>query len=263
MGRAIRQNIIMDKFRRARPTLLTLSQLPREGWRNPHDYNRIAGQEFRNIINLSGLDHPLIAKARASFGDNPEEDQHEGRIQSVHDFTLLEIKAEQWRGGVYDDGKNCWLVAGGLAKGGHRDRDDFYEQLRRKQMQGTVSELLPTDEDRELLEYQRNNWLLKEYELNLQREVSNQANRLLLNLKNKGWEGSAESQFEVWSVTTPDLLVAKVSLELACEDPQNQQLGITLELDFINSASDAEKKHINNLLLSFIYPLSRRGQFRG
>lgn len=243
----------MDKFRRARPTLLTLSMLPRDGWRNPYDYKRVADQDFHSIVNLSDLDHPLIAKAQASFSEKPEEDQHEGRIQSVSDFTLLEIKIEQWRGGVYDDGENCWLVAGGLAKGGHQDRDDFYEELRRKQAQGTVGELLPTDEDHKLLEYQRSNWLLKEYELELQRQVSAKVKRLFEELKTHNLD-THQTQIQVQSVVRPRMMVAEASIELALEDAEANQLAITLDIDFQNSASDAEKQHIINLLLSFIYP---------
>lgn len=243
----------MDKFRRARPTLLMLSKLPRDGWKNLYDYKRVTDRDFRSIINLSDLDHPLIVKAQASFGEEPEEDQHEGRIQSVNDMTLLEIKIEQWRGGIYNDGENCWLVTGGLAKGGHQDRDDFYEELRRKQDQGAVLELLPTDEDRELLEHQRSNWLLKEYELNLQRQVSAQVDKLFEELKTQSLETSV-GQLQIQSVVRHGLPLATASIELALEDADTQQLAITLDVDFIAPASSAEKQHIINLLLSFIYP---------
>ena len=65
----------------------------------------------------------------------------------------------------------CWLVAAGLAKGGHKDHDDFYERVKRADQSGEIDRWLPTDEDRRQLRREAAARLLSDWELNIQRLV--------------------------------------------------------------------------------------------
>ncbi|MGW6277991.1 DUF3039 domain-containing protein [Kribbella sp. NPDC055071] len=88
-------------------------------------------------------------------------------------MRLLEIKNSQWRGGVWEDAALgvCWLLVGGLAKGGHEDRDDFYQRIKRENDSGSSSRWLPSDEDRRLLKHETASRLRTEWELRVQRQV--------------------------------------------------------------------------------------------
>lgn len=122
---------------------------------------------------LSELPHPIIQKARESFGDDPQHDNYVGRVKSCTRFTLLEIKSGQWRGGVWIDSGTgtCWLVVAGLAKGGHEDRDDFYERVSRADDSGEIERWLPVDDDRRQLKRETAARLLTDWELDIQRLV--------------------------------------------------------------------------------------------
>lgn len=119
------------------------------------------------------LPHPLIKKAADSFGENSADDNCVGPIACSSTLDLLEIKAGQWRGGIWLDAEQevAWLVAGGLAKGGHDDRDDFYERLGRDDLNGGLDRLLPTEEDRRLLKRETAARMVTDWELRVQKQA--------------------------------------------------------------------------------------------
>lgn len=98
---------------------------------------------------LSDIDHPIIRKAAESFGRDSGNDLHEGQIRGSRQIRLWEIRQSQWRGGVWVDEESGqpWLVVAGLAKGGHDDHDDFYQQVERADKSRASESWLPTEED--------------------------------------------------------------------------------------------------------------------
>lgn len=122
---------------------------------------------------LSELPHPLIEKAARSFGIDPADDNFVGPIASSTRLPLHEIKQSQWRGAVWEDLRTgvCWLVAAGLAKGGHQDRDDFYRQIDREDKAGDPTRWLPTAQDIRLLKQETAARLRTEWELRTQEAV--------------------------------------------------------------------------------------------
>lgn len=159
--------------RRARPTLRVLQDDLRDGWKSPHVQPGPGVGGLDPLSPLSELPHPIVQKARESFGDDPQQDNYVGPVKSCTRFTLLEIKSGQWRGGVWIDSDTgtCWLVAAGLAKGGHQDRDDFYERVKRADNSGEIDKWLPTDVDRRQLKRETAARLLTDWELQIQRFV--------------------------------------------------------------------------------------------
>lgn len=142
-------------------------------WDSPHPQRNLAQGRLDALHPLSELGHPIITKARESFGNNPSSDNYVGAIASSTEIQLLEIKSGQWRGGVWidDEGGVCWLVVAGLAKGGHQDHDDFYQQVKRCNDDGAAKKWLPTEDDIRLLKRETAARLLTEWELEVQRSV--------------------------------------------------------------------------------------------
>ncbi len=159
--------------RRARPTLRVIQDDLHTGWKSPHVRPQAGVDGLDPLSPLSELPHPIIEKALESFGDDPQRDNYVGRIKSSTLLVLLEIKSGQWRGGVWIDPENaiCWLVVAGLAKGGHTDRDDFYERIRRADKTGEVDRWLPTDKDHRQLKRETAATLLFDWEFEIQRLV--------------------------------------------------------------------------------------------
>jgi hypothetical protein len=121
--------------RRARPTLRVLKEDLTSDWASPHPQRHLARgwKSYKDLHPLSELPHPIVTKAAESFGADPADDNYVGPISSSTHIRLLEIKNSQWRGGVWEDTTSgvCWLLVAGLAKGGHEDRDDFYQRIKR------------------------------------------------------------------------------------------------------------------------------------
>ncbi|MFF1818219.1 DUF3039 domain-containing protein [Kribbella sp. NPDC058245] len=159
--------------RRARPTLRALADDLTSGWTSPLPQRYLRDKRYDELHPLSELPHPIIAKAAGSFGADPEEDTFVGQIVSVTRLRLLEIKSAQWRGAVWEDPESgvCWLVAAGLAKGEHKDHDDFYQHAKRENDSGDVARWLPADEDKRLLRRETAARLMTEWELEVQRQV--------------------------------------------------------------------------------------------
>jgi hypothetical protein len=119
---------------------------------------------------LSELPHPIIAKATEAFSGDPAADNHSGLIVSSTRLRLMEIRAGQWRGGVWRDEESGihWLVVAGLAKGEHQDRDDFYRRVERENGSGGDAAWLPTVEDLRLLKQETASRLITVWELDVQ-----------------------------------------------------------------------------------------------
>jgi hypothetical protein len=159
--------------RRGRPTLRVLQDDLRDGWESPHARPRAGAEGLDPLSPLSELRHPIIRKAVESFGDDPAHDTYVGRVRSSTSFVMLEIKSGQWRGGVWVDPDTgvCWLVAAGLAKGNHTDRDDFYERVKRADESGEIGRWLPTDDDRRQLKRETAASFMTNWELDIQQRV--------------------------------------------------------------------------------------------
>lgn len=157
--------------RRARPTLRVLREDLASGWGSPYALRALEAGEISAVQPLGALDHPILQKASESFGEDPSQDSFVGPISSVNSEALLEIKQGQWRAGLWVDGDACWVVAAGLAKGGHRDRDDFYQQLERLEESNAVTGLLPTSLDRNLLKKERAHAVIAAWQLQNQERV--------------------------------------------------------------------------------------------
>ena len=164
-------------LRKARPTVRVLREDLSSGWESPHPRRYLQTGELTSLHPLSALPHPLLAKAVSSFGDDPENDNYVGPIASSTVLPLLEIKAGQWRGGVWHDRELdvCWVLVAGLAKGDHEDYDDFYKCVARDS--SDPSRWLPTDVDLRLLKRERAAALMTEWELETQRRVSHALNQ--------------------------------------------------------------------------------------
>lgn len=157
-------NGIVTSPRRGRPTLRTISEdlgVP------------TAGAGWDAWSPLCEFDHPIVRKTADSFGPDPANDLHEGAIRSSHTVQLLEVKQSRWRGAVWIDEATGqpWLVAAGVAKGGYRDHDDFYQRIKRADASGATSDWLPTETDQRQLRRERAAALMAEWELALQTAV--------------------------------------------------------------------------------------------
>lgn len=163
----------MQENRRARPTLRLLRSDLVEGWERGYSHRLIKDGEVLDLHPLSELPHPIIQKASESIGSEPALDNHEGRIRSSRTVPLFEIKIGQWRGAVWEDphAKANWLIAAGLAKGGHQDHDDFYFRVEQAASSGTLKNWLPTDEDFRLLKQETAAYLITAWELEIQRQA--------------------------------------------------------------------------------------------
>lgn len=202
-------------------------------WDSPYPQRSLAQGRINELHPLSELGHPIIAKARESFGTDPASDNFVGPIASSTEMRLLEIKASQWRGGIWVDDETgvCWLVVAGLAKGGHQDRDDFYQRVARRNQDGSSPEWLPTKEDIRLLNQETAARLLTEWELEVQRSVF----EALRSVGNGG-----EAKFRVRHPVTARGDLADVCVEVSSErDAEIPVDTILVEVD--PAQKDAER----------------------
>lgn len=159
--------------RRARPTLRVLKEDLTAEWKSPHPRRMLAQGRHDELHPLSELPHPLVEKATDAIRHDTDVDNVAGPIACSKQLQLWEIKSSQWRGGVWkepDTGVH-WLVVAGLALGGHEDRDDFYERVKRDDAAGRVGDWLPTEADRRLLKRETAARLVTEWELAIQRQL--------------------------------------------------------------------------------------------
>ena len=150
----------------ARPTLKLLAELL-EGWADPHEKRAIAERRWDDVQPLTQLSHPILAKSRSLLDVEPVTDRI---IACSHNLRLMEVRASQWRAGVWLDSEGVqWVVIAGLAKGGHRDHEDFYQRLERQcDTERGRKALLPTDEDTRLLKRETAARVLTDWELSVQ-----------------------------------------------------------------------------------------------
>lgn len=164
----------MDHNRRARPTLRVLREDLPDGWeKKPAVLRAIAEQQWERLQPLSELPHLILRKAKESYGSNPGNDPTARPIASSKDLRLLELRASQWRAGIWTDPQSGvrWVCAAGLAKGDHADHEDFYERVKATVDNGNGSRLLPTELDLRLLDRETVAQLLTDWELAIQSEV--------------------------------------------------------------------------------------------
>lgn len=145
-----------------------------DGWDDPACQRQIAAANWDALHPLAELAHPVITKAAELYGNDPDNDPTPQPIASSSDPKLLKLRFGQWRAAIWLDPDTGvrWLCAAGLAKGGHRDHDDFYEQIADRVHRGHGSDLLPTKPDRDLLRRETATWLLTEWELRIQTAVA-------------------------------------------------------------------------------------------
>lgn len=141
-----------------------------DGWGSPYPRRRLEEGDLGALHPLSELDHPIIRKALESIGDDPTADLVEGKIHSSTTLLLLEIRTSQWRGAIWRDPETDvhWLVAAGLAKGGHEDHDDFYKKVAQAENSGAIRTWVPNEQDLALLKQETAARLLTQWELDVQ-----------------------------------------------------------------------------------------------
>lgn len=159
--------------RTARPTLRTVREDLPEGWGNPYPKQAIERGDLQAAMPLTSLDHPVLSKAVECFGEDPKQDSPVGPIHAAASERFHEVKISQWRGAVWiEPGGACWVVAVGLAKGNHQDRDDFYKRIERIEEGPGVASLLPTTEDADLWKLELAHSLLSDWHLGNQRAIA-------------------------------------------------------------------------------------------
>ena len=138
-----------------------------EGWADPHEKRAIAERRWDDVQPLTQLSHPILAKSRSLLDAEPVTDRI---IACSRNLRLMEVRISQWRAGVWLDSEGVqWVVIAGLAKGGHRDHEDFYQRLERQcDTERGRKALLPTDEDARLLKRETAARVLTDWELAVQ-----------------------------------------------------------------------------------------------
>jgi hypothetical protein len=158
--------------RRARPTLRVLREQLRTDWEDPSPLRSLDDGLLEDLHPLSELPHPLIRKAVQTFGDDSSQDSPQGIIECTRPSTFYEIRMSQWRGAVWRDPATGvhWLCAAGLAKGNHKDKDDFYIRLESDYARGE-SAFHPDADDLRLLKQETLSRVLTAWCLMVQRET--------------------------------------------------------------------------------------------
>lgn len=159
--------------RRARPTLRVLREDLTSDWASPEVHRALNEGGVRELGALSELPHPVLAKCLAHFGSDGPMRTPEGLIRSASQYPMWEVKVGQWRAGVWRDPATGvhWLLAAGLAKGGHGDGDDFYQRVMRVHSAKRADTWLPTQEDAGHLKAETAARLLTEWELGIQKSA--------------------------------------------------------------------------------------------
>lgn len=159
--------------RRARPTLRVLREDLTSSWASPEVHRALNEGRVRELGALSELPHPVLAKCLAHFGSDGPMRTPEGLIRSASQYPMWEVKVGQWRAGVWRDPATGvhWLLAAGLAKGGHGDGDDFYQRVMRVHSAKRADTWLPTQEDAAHLKAETAARLLTEWELGIQKSA--------------------------------------------------------------------------------------------
>lgn len=142
-----------------RPTLRTLTEqlLDPSAWKDPEQIRAIVARNFRGVLPLSKLSHPIIQAGHALTSD--AESSH-NLIVYQHSVALglpsvwRELRRDQWRGLVTQPApsKEWWLIHAGLRRQG--DRNNVYK-LTDSSDATELMEFLPTQDDLELLKIEK------------------------------------------------------------------------------------------------------------
>ena len=167
--------------RTARPTLRTVREDLPDGWGNAYPKHAIERGDPQEAMPLASLDHPILSKAAKCFDEDPTQDSPVGLVRAAASERFHEVKVNQWRAAVWVDKEEdaCWVVAAGLAKGDHEDRDDFYKRIERIEAGSGVSCLLPTAEDERLRKLELAYSLLDDWYLANQRAVAEALSKMV------------------------------------------------------------------------------------
>lgn len=156
----------------ARPTLQVLRSL-HDGWEDKFQQRAVQDGRYDSLHPFAALRHPILRKCAQELNSDPARDGEKKTIRVSGPLHLLEIRSSQWRAGVWTDGDGArWIVATGLAKGGHDDHDDFYRSLELCCCSETGRQsLLPTPQDVHFLKLETAALVRTRWELDIQRTV--------------------------------------------------------------------------------------------
>ena len=157
----------------ARPTLQVLRSL-HDGWEDKFQQRAVQEGRYDSVHPFAALRHPILRKCAQELGPDPARDGEKLTIRVSGVLRLVEIRSSQWRAGVWTDPDGArWIVATGLAKGGHGDHDDFYQVLEaRCGSERSRHSLLPTPEDVHFLKRETAALVRTRWELEIQRSLA-------------------------------------------------------------------------------------------
>lgn len=162
----------------ARPTLQVLRSL-HDGWQDKFQQRAVQDGRYDCLHPFAALRHPILRKCAQELSSDPARDGEKRTIKVSGALHLLEIRSSQWRAGVWTDGDGVrWIVATGLAKGGHDDHDDFYRTLELCCSETGRQSLLPTSQDVHLLKLETAALVRTRWELDIQRTVADMLRRV-------------------------------------------------------------------------------------
>lgn len=163
-----------------RPTLRVIREELAGTWEQPG----IDDRNNEELCPVSELPHPLIRHVVEQCS-SPAEGEFLGRnwIRCTKpDIPMREFRMSQHRAGVWVDEHGVpWICAVGLAKGNHKDFDDFYVALERLIKNRGADELRPSDIDRRLLKRELVQEALVRHEISLQIEMAGKLRELTAN----------------------------------------------------------------------------------
>ncbi|MBO0980186.1 DUF3039 domain-containing protein [Microbacterium sp. SD291] len=236
--------------RRARPTIRVISEDLNDGWNKPFARRAVEERDYRALHPMSELPHPLILKATECIGSVESEDSDEGQVRSSTTYHLREIKVQQWRGGVWRDPATGvhWLIVAGLAKGDHKDADDFYAKVGRADDSGTIAAWLPAAEDTLLLKQETAARLLTEWEIGLQKQTFDALTAV---------QGSGRHSFDVRHPIKVDDTFARIDLELnAVREPDYEadEILVSVVTETPQRGTNLEWRMVLRILISLSPP---------
>lgn len=243
-----------------RPTLRVLRECLSnpDDWDDPEQCRSIARGDFKSVIPLSSLRHPVVIAGKSlttneDSGANLTIFKHSvrARLQSI----WKEIRAEQWRGLVTqpEPKSRWWLLHAGLKRTG--DRSNVYDQVERLD-DAAIKSLYPVQDDRDLLAL----------------EISALANRrwrmaCLTTLIDAiaGAAGSSETQHPAQLPPPPNRTDSPLNIEIELirlnydEDPAFETpVEVLLSLRLIDWNDDAIRQSIVPELVGFMDPQKER-----
>lgn len=221
------------------------------GWSSPVTQRILTDTRFDDLHPLSELPHPIIAKAAESISNDEQTDNTQGLIKSSIEIPLLEIKVQQWRGAVWKDPTTGvhWLIKAGLAKGGHKDSDDFYQQIERAAKADAIAQWFPNEDDFRLLRQETAARIVIEWELHIQNEVE-----AALQIVSRG----GETRIDIWHPVKMSTRLAQLIVEVTeVRDVgyEADEILVTVSSGDCAQASQLEWQMITRALISLHPPV--------